>query len=147
MRASAGLLLVGVLGGCSPVYWFHIPEAAPNTLSIEPISRRIDPLLQRNGFVALGRTDVATGDIECGRDAKDRSTFEKEWRDSTWLPSYRWIWVHRFSCDDAWYLVIVSSTNAEQQAADLRNALSVEFSHEISSGIMHVRTRHRVPLE
>jgi hypothetical protein len=79
------------------------------------------------------------------RDGSD--DVRKEWRDTGFCSSYHWVWVHEFSCDGKWQFVIVSSTNAERQAAQLRDALSEEFAREVASGVLAVKTRHRFPLE
>ncbi len=136
MRRFATLLLITVFAGCSPVYSFRVLNTDQAVSALDPINKRVDGFLAQDGFVSLGHSDVATGDIGCGRDAHDRATFQKEWRDTSWLPSYHWVWVHRFSCDGDWYLVIVSSTNAEAEASELEKALVAEFSPEISSGMM-----------
>lgn len=138
---------IAVLPSCSPVYSFRIPPRVLADALAAPLAARLDAFLESKGFEPLGQTDRATGDIGCGRNAADRSTFEKEWRDSGFVAEYHWVWVHQFSCKGEWQVMIVSSTNAEREAAELRDALSSEFSPEISSGTMRVETRHRFALE
>jgi hypothetical protein len=111
------------------------------------VQERLGALLDTQGFQAIGFSDRATGDIGCGRSAPDRTTFEKEWRDRGFLATHHWVWVHEFSCEGAWHVVIVSSANSERDAAELRDALSAEFAPEITSGTLHVETGCRLALE
>jgi hypothetical protein len=136
-----------MLSGCSPIYTFTLPANAESHFDTKPLRARVDTLLSMRGFRAMGSTDRATGDIGCGRDAPDRTTFEKQWRQGGFLATYHWVWVQEFFCEGAWHIVIVSSTNAEREAAELRDALSVEFAPEIRSGTLRVQTRYRIALE
>jgi len=133
--------------GCSPVYVFRRPVDDRLDRGSNSMRKRLHALLSSRGFRAIGRSDRATGDIGCGRSAPDRTTFEKGWRDTGVLGSDHWVWVHEFSCKDTSFVVIVSSTNAEREAAKLRDTLLAEFARESASGTLRVVTRHRFALE
>ena len=133
-----------VLSGCSPVYWL---SSAPPDIAMSSSKRHVVSLLEQHGFMPQGRSDLASGDIKCGRRAPDRTTFLKEWKDQGFLVEYHRLVVHEFTCDGAWHVVIVASPNSLPEAKDLRDTLSAEFSDEIASGTMVVKTRYRLPLE
>ena len=139
--------LLALLPSCSPIYSFQFPSTRQPGSDATEMRARLEALLQSQGFQSLGPGDRASGDIGCGRTAPDRTTYEKGWRATGFLASDHWLWVHEFECDGAWWVVIVSSSNAGQPAAQLRDAVSAEFSREIASGALRLETRYRIALE
>lgn len=147
LRAFALMVAtVTALPGCSPIFTFQTSDRRPE-VDRKRLQERLGALVDARGFRSIGFTDRATGDIGCGRGAPDRTTFEKEWRGTRFLATYHWVWVHEFSCDGVWHVVIVSSRNADKEAADLRDVLSEEFRAEIASGWLYVDTGCRLALE
>jgi hypothetical protein len=130
-----------VLSGCSPVYMVR-SNSDGNSLHL-----RLKRFLDVQGFQRIGLSERATGDIGCGGSAPDRTTFQKEWRDSGIFTTYHWVWIHEFSCNGVWHAAILSSRNADRQATDLRDALLTEFASEVASGMLHVDTRYRFAFE
>lgn len=147
LRACALLAAtVAALPACSPVFSFQTSDKRLG-IGRTQMEARLGALLDARGFHSIGLSDRATGDIGCGGSAPDRTTFEKQWRGTNFLAAYHWVWVHQFSCDGVWHVVIISSRNADAEAADLRDALLEEFRAEIASGGLRVDTRCRLALE
>ena len=138
--------IVAVLSGCSPIFAFRTSDKRPEEDRVR-LQERLRNLVEARGFHSIGFADRATGDIGCGRSAPDRTTFEKEWRGAGLLASHQRVWVHGFSCKGVWHVVIVSSRNADREAANLRDGISEEFGPEIAAGGLHFDTRCRLALE
>jgi hypothetical protein len=151
LSASMFALLMGMtipaLGGCSPIYIFQFSSDMRHEIDATDLKARLGALLDARGFRSIGFTDRATGEIGCGRNAPDRTTFEKAWGATSFMATHRWVWVHEFSCEGAWRVVVVSSRSADREAAELRDALSAEFDPEIAAGGLHVEAGHRLALE
>lgn len=147
MFALVMVVAFSTLPGCSPIYTFQFASDAQSEIDRTRLKARLGALLGARGFRTIGLTDQATGDIGCGRNATDRTTFETAWRDKSFMPTHRSVWVHEFSCDGVWHVVIVSSRNADREAALLREALLTEFTPEIATGGLHVDTGCRLALE
>jgi len=119
-------------------------------LSEEPQSEvlraqtHLSSFLADHGFDDLGFSQRAAGATGCGWDSPDRTTFQRYWEES--LASH-WVWVHEFTCEGKWNVVIVSSRGGEEDAEVLRDQLSKEFAPEIASGVMVVKDRWRIALE
>jgi len=135
--------LIAFIAGCSPIYTFRGPSDAND---ITPLRQHLATFLQAQGFQRSGYILRASGPIGCGMSATDHALFERE---SHVGPGYAWVWVHDFMCDDGWHFIIVSSNayGAEREAAQLRDALRAEFSGEIASGALRVKTHYRMALE
>jgi hypothetical protein len=146
MRSCAYALLVGilaVLSGCAPVYVFRVPsDVQADTTSLQA---RLREFLESKGLEPIGRSEAMVGPTGCGRGAPDRNAFGRFWQDS-WGINRRLV-VHEFTCDGAWQIVIISSTDAEAEARQLRDGLKAEFASEIASGSVQVETRCRTAFE
>ena len=143
-RAPILELAVALLAGCAPVYYLKAPS--PERVDIATLEARLADYLATQGVKSLGGPSQAmSGDIGCGLTASDRQSFGRFWQDS-WGINKR-IVVHEFTCDDAWYVVIVSSQDANRDARQLRDGFESAFAPEITSGNLQVKTRCRVALE
>jgi hypothetical protein len=134
--------MLGMLSACSPMYVFTFrPRVAQAS---RDLPERLEKYLVMHGFKALGRSDVLTGELGCGQDAPNRTTFEREW--------YYWgyirvvVIVHQFHCDSVWYVVILTR-EGDTEAAALRDALCKLFAPEIQSGAMRLKGGWRIQLE
>ena len=132
------------LAACSPIHSFALRSDTHAASNIEEMRARLDAFLRHRGFESLGRSDRMSGHLGCGETATDRTTYEKEWRDTG---LYHWIWVSEFTCGSEWRAVVLSSDNAEDQAAELSDELSAEFSQEIASHVLTRTNGYRSSLE
>jgi uncharacterized DUF497 family protein len=147
-----GGIAVVALTGCSPVYEYQVgprslSAGALRGIETEGMQARLVSLLERSEFKSIGLSQNATGDIGCGSAAQDRVTFERRWGGTGVLSAYRHVWVHEFTCEGTWHIVIISSRDAEREARELRDAVSTAFEPEINAGVLHIDTRWRLALE
>ena len=142
---SCVVVTLAALLGCSSIYTFESrPRRGATEIDDAAARERLQKTLIAAGFHSIGSSSRATGDLGCGRDASDRHSFQ---RATTGFLSHKWVWVHEFSCDGVWHVVIISSRDADPQAAEVRERVAAEFAPEIAVGTLHVDTRHRFLFE
>ena len=146
LRRTVALLVLLVVG-CSPVYWFQTPTPEGLNADQRRMRAQLAEVLRGQGFQNRGAYYRASSDLACGLDAPDRQTFQKSWRGETlWMPSFSWVWVQDFSCDGHWSAVILTS-GADEQAEALRALLDTTFADDIAAGRLTLETTHRLALE